>query len=112
MRRGDIVTVSISGDYGKPRSAVIVQTNALPENYPSVILRPITLDMSSLSFRIDLQPHPDNGLKVQSQIMTDKVIGVPRGKIGKKIGRLGEDEMRDLNTALTFLLGLAASTTP
>jgi len=112
MRRGDIVTVSTSGDYGKPRPAVIVQTNALPEDYPSVILCPITSDMSGLSFRIDVRPDPDNGLKVQSQIMTDKVIGVPRGKIGKRIGQLGEDEMRDLNTALTFLLGLAASATP
>ncbi|HEX5935221.1 MAG TPA: type II toxin-antitoxin system PemK/MazF family toxin [Pseudorhizobium sp.] len=112
MRRGDIVIVSTSGDYGKPRPAVVVQTNALPGDYPSIILCPITSDMSGLSFRIAVRPDRENGLKLQSQIMTDKIIGVPRGKIGKKIGRLGEDEMRDLNMALTFLLGLAASENP
>jgi mRNA interferase MazF len=26
MRRGDVVTVAAAGDYGKPRPAVIVQT--------------------------------------------------------------------------------------
>ncbi len=31
MRRGDVVTVAAAGDYGKPRPAVIVQTDAFPE---------------------------------------------------------------------------------
>ncbi|MBW4051170.1 MAG: type II toxin-antitoxin system PemK/MazF family toxin [Proteobacteria bacterium] len=38
MKRGDVVTVAASGDYGKPRPAVIVQTNALPAAHASVIV--------------------------------------------------------------------------
>ena len=36
MKRGDVVTVTASGDYGNPRRAVIVQTDALPAVHASV----------------------------------------------------------------------------
>jgi hypothetical protein len=38
MRRGDVVTVAASGDYGKLRPAVIVQTDALPGAHASVVI--------------------------------------------------------------------------
>jgi mRNA interferase MazF len=31
MKGGDVVIVAATGDYGKPRPAVIVQTDAFPE---------------------------------------------------------------------------------
>jgi mRNA interferase MazF len=45
MRRGDVVTVATTGDYGKPRPAVIVQSNAFPEHHASVIVCPMTSDL-------------------------------------------------------------------
>jgi mRNA interferase MazF len=42
MRRGDIVAVAIAGDYGKPRLAVIVQTDAFPESHPSIVICQMT----------------------------------------------------------------------
>jgi mRNA interferase MazF len=38
MRRGDVMTVEATGDYGKPRPAVIVQTDALPAAHASVVV--------------------------------------------------------------------------
>jgi mRNA interferase MazF len=32
MKRGDVITAAVPGDYGKPRPAVIVQTCQIP-NY-------------------------------------------------------------------------------
>ena len=31
MRRGEIVTVAVQGDYGKPRPAVVIQSDWLAE---------------------------------------------------------------------------------
>jgi mRNA interferase MazF len=107
MKRGDIVTVSISGEYGKPRPAVVVQTNALTDAYPSIIVCPITSTHTELGFRIAVEPSAENGLQVPSQIMTDKIIGVPRTKIGRKVGRLYDEDMRRLDGALVFLLALS-----
>ncbi|MBS0278495.1 MAG: type II toxin-antitoxin system PemK/MazF family toxin [Proteobacteria bacterium] len=108
MKRGDIVTVAASGDYGKPRPAVIVQTDALPELHGSVIICQMTSDLSDLQdFRIDIEPSEHNGLRVRSQIMADKPVTVRRSRIGRTIGQLSEKDIRRLNIALAFVMGLA-----
>jgi mRNA interferase MazF len=112
MKRGDIVTVSTSGDYGKPRPAVVVQTDALPGSYASTILCPITSTILDISFRVSVEPTVENGLRVPSQIMADKIIGVPRVKIGTRIGTLDRKDMQQLNEALAFLLALTETTNP
>jgi mRNA interferase MazF len=107
MKRGDIVTVSISGDYGKPRPAIVIQTNDLSDTYPSVVVCPMTSTLLDLDFRILVEPDPENGLRHPSQVMTDKIIGVSRMKVGSKIGAVSQKDMRRLSTALVFLLALA-----
>jgi hypothetical protein len=34
MRRGDLVTIALQGDYGKPRPALIVQSDGNPPDKP------------------------------------------------------------------------------
>jgi mRNA interferase MazF len=108
MRRGDVVTVAATGDYGKPRPAVIVQTDALPENHASVVVCQLTSDIADApDFRVTIDPGSDNGLRVTSQVMTDKPVTIRRERIGGKIGRLSDRDMARLGAALAFVLGLA-----
>lgn len=110
MRRGDVVTVTVAatGDYGKPRPAVLVQTNAFPPTHKSVIVCQMTSELSdALDFRITIDPSDANGLRVRCQIMADKPVTVRRERIGKTIGRLGAEDLRRLNAALAFVMGLA-----
>ncbi len=108
MRRGDVVTVAAAGDYGKPRPAVIVQTDAFPEAHASVIICQMTSELSDApDFRITIDPSDANGLRLRSQVMADKPITVRRERIGRTIGSLGAEDMRRLNVALAFVMGLA-----
>jgi mRNA interferase MazF len=108
MRRGDVVTVAAAGDYGKPRPAVIVQTDAFPETHASVVICPLTSDLADApDFRITIAPTPENGLRLKSQVMADKPVTVRRERIGRKIGRLGSPDMARLGNALALVLGLA-----
>ena len=108
MRRGDVVTVAATGDYGKPRPAVIVQTDAFPENHASVVICQLTSEIADApDFRITIDPSPDNGLRVTSQVMADKPVTVRRERIGSTIGRFGDRDMARLGAALAFVLGLA-----
>ncbi len=108
MRRGDLVTVAASGDYGKPRPAVIVQTDAFPDSHASVVICQLTSELADApDFRVTLDPKPENGLRFTSQIMADKPVTVRRERIGQAIGRLGNQDMARLNAALAFVLGLA-----
>jgi len=108
MRRGDLVTVALTGDYGKPRPAVIVQTDALSDTHASIIVCPLTSATTDApEFRISVEPNAANGLRVRSQIMADKPVTVRRDRIGMRIGQLDIDEMARFNTALAFVMGLA-----
>ena len=108
MRRGDLVTVAASGDYGKPRPAVIVQTDAFPDSHASVVICRLTSELADApDFRVTIDPKPENGLRSTSQVMADKPVTVRRERIGQKIGRLGNQDMARLNAALAFVLGLA-----
>jgi len=108
MRRGDVVTVAAAGDYGKPRPAVIVQTNAFPENHASVIVCQMTSDITDApDFRVTLDPSAENGLRVKSQVMADKPVTIRRARIAREIGRLNQGEIALLNAALAFVMGLS-----
>jgi mRNA interferase MazF len=108
MRRGDVVTVAAAGDYGKPRPAVIVQTDALPADHTSVVICQMTSECSDApDFRVTIDPTDKNGLRLRSQVMADKPVTVRRERIGRYVGHLDDKDMSRLNVALAFVMGLA-----
>ena len=108
MRRGDVVTVAAPGDYGKPRPAVIVQTDAFPDTHASVIICQMTSELSDAhDFRVTIEPSEVNGLRVRSQVMADKPVTVRRERVGQGIGRLSASDVARLNVVLAFVMGLA-----
>jgi mRNA interferase MazF len=108
MRRGDVVTVAAAGDYGKPRPAVIVQTDALPSEHASVVVCQMTSDGDDApDFRVAVEPSQQNGLRTRSQIMADKPVTVRRSRVGARVGRLSDGDIVRLNVALAFVMGLA-----
>jgi len=108
MTRGDVVVVAAPGDYGKPRPAVIVQSDAFPPRHPSVIICQMTSELlEDADFRVTVEPGPETGLRLRSQIMADKPVTVRSERIGRQLGRLTAADLARLNVALAFVLGLA-----
>jgi len=108
VKRGAVITVAAAGDYGKPRPAVIVQTDALPAEHASVIVCQMTSDVvDTPDFRVTIEPSDKNGLRSRSQVMADKPVTVRRARIGKQIGTLDAEDLARLNVALAFVMGLA-----
>lgn len=107
VRRGDLVTVAAPGDYGKPRPALVVQSD-LFEELPSVTLCLVTSALRDAPiFRITVDPSPDNGLQRVSQVQVDKVMAVARERIGRVIGRLDEATMLKVSRSLAVFVGIA-----
>ncbi|MET3892590.1 mRNA interferase MazF [Bosea sp. OAE506] len=108
MKRGDIVIVAASGDYSKPRPAVVVQSDGMPANHPSIVVCQMTSLLSEASdFRITLEPTIANGLRLRCQIMVDKPTTVKTERISRSIGRLTTDELSRLDKSLGAVLGFA-----
>ncbi len=107
MNRGDVVVSAAPGDYGKPRPSVVVQSDLFNPTHASVVICPITSHlMEAPLFRLTIRPAPENGLKLESQIMIDKVMALKRERIGKRIGRLSTAEMAQVERALRLWLDL------
>jgi len=107
MRRGDLVTVALQGDLGKPRPALVIQSD-LFDAHPSVTILPVTSELRDAPLlRISLTPNELNGLSMPSQVMVDKPQSISREKIGAVIGRLDDEAMLAVNRALTVFLGFA-----
>lgn len=107
MRRGDLVTIALQGTYGKPRPALVIQSD-LFEEHPSVTILPVTSELRDTPlFRIGVAPNERNGLRKQSQVMVDKSQTVSRDKIGDVIGRIDDGTMLTINRALAVFLGFA-----
>jgi len=104
-RRGDLVTISLRGDYGKPRPALVIQSDFMTD-LESVLLCPVTSDLRDALFRVTIEPTPANGLRKLSQIMTDKITTLPREKVGEPFGRLGDEKMKMVNKALLLVIGV------
>jgi mRNA interferase MazF len=107
MRRGDLITVAASGDYGKPRPAIIIQSDHLSGS-DSVLVALITSAIADAPiYRLTINPTEENGLKVVSQIMVDKILAIPRSKCGPVIGLIDSEAMGALNQMLLVTIGLA-----
>lgn len=104
-QRGDLVTVSLQGDYGKPRPAVIVQSNLLAE-LDSVVICPVTSELRTAAFRVTVEPTPANGLRALSQVMADKLSTLPRSKISEPFGHLEDERMKAVDRALLLVVGV------
>lgn len=107
MKRGDVVVVALTGDLGKPRPAVIVETDRLAAT-GHVLLCPGTSHLiEAPNRRVLVEPSPGNGLREPTQFQVDKVTPARRDKCGQAIGALEEVRMTEISTRLMIVLGLA-----
>ena len=97
----------MQGDYGKPRPALIVQTNLLDTTSTIVVLTLTSTLSDSPKIRYTVDPTNTNGLHVRSQVQIDKIFSVGREKVGQTIGRLEDESMSAVTSLLALLLGIS-----
>jgi mRNA interferase MazF len=107
-RRGDLVTVAIPGDYGKPRPALAIQSDLI-RPIESITVVPFTTELieDGDQLRVEILPTGENGLRQTSYAMIDKIGTIRRAKCGPTIGHLSEDDMTRIDRALAVFLGFA-----
>lgn len=107
MKRGDLVSVALPGDFGKPRPALIIQSDFFDETGTVTVLLVSGTLVDAPLIRLTVQPTPRNGLRKPSQVMVDKAMSVKRSRLGTPFGQLDEDAMLSVNRSLAVFLGFA-----
>jgi mRNA interferase MazF len=108
MKRGDIWTVATGQGYtGKPRPVLVLQDDRF-DLTESITVCPFTTNPTpSPLFRLPVEPSDANGLRVPCRLMVDKIVTVPRTKMGIYVGRLNQEDLIRVNRAVLLFLGLA-----
>jgi len=107
VKRGDIVIVVAPGDFGKPRPAVVVQSDLFNDTHSSIVVCLLTTDVVDAPlFRVTVEPTRENGLRERSQIMVDKIVALRRDRIDRRAGALDAGTLLRVNRFLAFWLGL------
>jgi mRNA interferase MazF len=108
VKRGDVVLVVVPSELGRPRPGVIVQADEFNEALSTVFICPVSSDLQE---RVPLRPiieaKPSNGLRLRSQIMTDKMVALRHNRVRRVIGHLDAETSDQLDRALLVVLGLA-----
>ncbi len=107
MKRGDIATVAAPGDYGKPRPAVVIQSDWLAATDSVLVALMTSAIFDAPIYRLRIEATPQTGLKVMSDVMVEKILAIPREKCGPRIGRLVESKLIALNHMLAVVIGIA-----
>lgn len=109
MKRGEIWTVSGGSGYaGKPRPVVIVQDDRFDVTESITICAFTTREKDSPLFRLRIEPDGQNALNEPSSLMVDKITTVPKNRLGRRIGRIGDSDIVRLNRAMLVFLGIAS----
>ncbi len=107
MKRGDLVTIAMQGDFGKPRPALVIQADHFNEHATVTVLPVTSALVAAPLLRIPLQPNAENGLQKPSQVMVDKTMTVKRDKLGSVFGQIDSDAMVEVERCLAVFLGIA-----
>lgn len=107
MRRGDLVTIAMQGDFGKPRPALVIQADQFGE-HATVTVLPVTGTLvEAPMLRVTVQPSEASGLQKPSQVMVDKAVTVKREKLGAAFGRIDKEALQEVERCLAVFLGIA-----
>lgn len=107
MKRGEVVTVALPGDFGKPRPALVIQADQFANTGTLTVLLISGTLVDAPLLRIDVDPSSDNGLRKPSQIMIDKTMTLKRERVGQVLGQLDDGAMLSVSRALAVFVGLA-----
>jgi len=106
IHRDDIVICALAGDYGKPRPAVVVQSDLFNPTHASITVCPVTSHLIDAPlFRLPLPANSKTGLEKVSQIMVDKMVAIRSDRINRKIGALNAKQEASLGKAMKLWLG-------
>lgn len=105
--RGDLVTIAMQGDFGKPRPALVIQANQFSEHSSATVLPITSTIIAAPLLRITVHPSAENGLRKPSQVMVDKAMTVKRDKLGQAFGHIDADTLVQVERCLAVFLGIA-----
>ncbi len=111
MKRGDIVLVDLDptkgSEQGKTRPALVIQNDIGNKYSPTTIAAPLTSSYEKVyPVNVEIKAG-ESGVKKDSIVLLNQIVTLDiEIRIIKKLGRLSEDKMKEVDKAIEISLGL------
>ena len=110
-KRGEIYIADLNPGFGremhKKRPALVISLNNLNQVLPTVILIPFS-SIVSQNIGPDFVKFPNQkGLDKNSALVVNQLGTVDKIRLIKKVGKISENKMQEVEEALKLVLGLA-----
>ncbi len=108
MKRGELWTAAASASYAnKPRPVVILQADSFDAT-SSITVCGLTTEHAAADYaRVPVAPDEKNGLRLRSWVMADKIVTIPKARLGIRIGSLDRAVIENIDRAIVVFLGLS-----
>jgi len=114
FKKGDIVIVKFpfvlkeQGEMQKGRPALVLSHDVVQRRFTDTALAVITSQIPDniIALEIILEPTELTGLKKRSLLRLDFIMTVPSDLISRKIGKISDDIMADVDMKLKLQFGL------
>ncbi len=109
-RRGEMWIVNWNPARGSEqagrRPALIVQNDIGNEKAPTTIIAAISSTVRIYPMNVEVRP-PEGGVERASSIKTSQILTISKERLEKRLGRLNEDKMDEVDRAIKLSLSLA-----
>ena len=110
-KRGDIFIADLDPSLGreirKKRPVLVISNNNLNETLPTVVIIPFSSIIPSfVGPDVAICTPSKTGLDKQSALLTSQMRSIDKDRFVKKIGKLTEDKLLEVEGALTIALEL------
>ncbi len=101
------MTVTMPGDFSKPRPALVIQSDQFAAHATVTVLLVSSTLVDAPLIRVTVHPSERNGLRKPSQVMVDKAMTVKRERLGPAFGAASEETLLEVGRCLAVFLGIA-----
>ena len=115
IRRGEVYQVDWNPARGSEqagvRSGLVIQNdiaNAV-SSYPVTMVCALSTKIKGYPSMVRVLPTPENGLSQVSEVNTAQVMTVQKDRLVTRLGHLSEEDMKQVEAKLAYMLGLSTS---
>ena len=109
IKRGEIWSVLWTGLAGKPRPALVIQSEKYLLTETDILALITTADGAAGELRLSIEATEDNGLLQNSFICLDKLMAIPLSNLGERYGCVSDEIMLEVDDRLIKILGIGES---
>lgn len=109
--RGEVyyadLSTAVGSEQGGFRPVVIIQNNTGNKHAPTTIIAPITSRISKHQLPTHIQLPPDScELPCKGIVLLEQIMTIDKQRLGRRVGALTPELMKQVNDALAISIGL------